>query len=43
MAVAGAMIARGRPEGGGGGAEAKTNREGMEVFHDDAPNRDMTH
>ena len=41
--AAGAMIARGRPEGSGEGAEAMTYREGKEVFHDDTPNRDMTH
>jgi hypothetical protein len=36
-----AQIAQGRPEGGGGDAVAKTNRGGMDVSHDDAPNRDM--
>ena len=38
-----AQIAPGRPEGGGRDAEAKTSRGGMEVSHDDTPNRDMTH
>ena len=37
-----AQIAQGRPEGGGGDAVAKTSRGGMDVSHDDAPNRDMT-
>ena len=38
-----AQIARGRPEGGGEDAEAKTSSGGLEVPHDDALNRDMTH
>jgi hypothetical protein len=37
------QIARGGPDGGGGDAEAKTSSGGIEVSHDDAPNRDMTH